>query len=64
MLSGSSHGALRELVAVAGIAKEMKVVQIAFNILPDGHGVHIGYQQIHYRMIFNVKIETFNKKPD
>ena len=28
------------------IAKEMKEVCIAYNILPDGHSVPIGYQKI------------------
>ncbi len=37
------------------IAKEMKEVRIAFNILPDGRSVPIGYQKIPCHMIFDVK---------
>ncbi len=32
------------------IAKEMKEVRIAFNILPDGHVVRNGYQKIPSKM--------------
>ncbi len=41
------------------IAKEMKEVQIAFNILPDRHSVPIGYQKIPCHMIFDVKMEDY-----
>ncbi len=41
------------------IAKEMKEVRIAFNILPDGRSAPIGYQKIACHMIFDVKIEDF-----
>jgi hypothetical protein len=41
------------------IAKEMKEVCIAFNILPDGHSTPIGYQKIPRHMIFDVKMEDF-----
>jgi hypothetical protein len=41
------------------IAKEMKEVDIAFNILPDGRFAPIGYQKILCHMIFDVKIENF-----
>ena len=41
------------------IAKEMKEVCIAFNILPDGHSAPIGYQKISCHMIFDVKMEDF-----
>ncbi len=41
------------------IAKEMKEVCIAFNILPDGRSVPIGYQKIPCHMIFDVKMEDF-----
>jgi hypothetical protein len=44
------------------IAKEMKEVCIAFNILPDGHSAPIGYQKIPCHMIFDVKIEDFRQK--
>jgi hypothetical protein len=44
------------------IAKEMKEVCIAFNILPDGHSVPIGYQKIPCHMIFDVKLEDFRQK--
>ncbi len=44
------------------IAKEMKEVCIAFNILPDGHSAPIGYQKIHCHMIFDVKMEDFRQK--
>jgi hypothetical protein len=41
------------------ITKEMKEVRIAFNILPDGQSVPIGYQKILCHMIFDVKMEDF-----
>jgi hypothetical protein len=44
------------------IAKEMKEVCIAFNILPDGHSAPIGYQKIPCHMIFDVKMEDFQQK--
>jgi hypothetical protein len=44
------------------IAKEMKKVCIAFNILPDGHSAPIGYQKIPCHMIFDVKMEDFRQK--
>jgi hypothetical protein len=44
------------------IAKEMKEVHIAFNILPDGHSAPIGYQNIPCHMIFDVKMEDFRQK--
>jgi hypothetical protein len=44
------------------IAKEMKQVCIAFNILPDGHSTPIGYQKIPCHMIFDVKMEDFRQK--
>jgi hypothetical protein len=47
---------------VDAIAKEMKEVCIAFNILPDGHYKPIGYQKIPCHMIFDVKMEDFRQK--
>jgi hypothetical protein len=44
------------------IAKEMKEVCIAFNILPDGQSAPIGYQKIPCHMIFDVKMEDFQQK--
>ncbi len=44
------------------IAKEMKEVCIAFNILPDGHSASIGFQKIPCHMIFDVKMEDFRQK--
>ncbi len=41
------------------IAKEMKEVRIAFNILHDGRSVPIGYQKIPCHMIFDVKMKDF-----
>jgi hypothetical protein len=41
------------------IAKEMKEVCIAFNILPDVSSALIGYQKIPCHMIFDMKIEDF-----
>jgi hypothetical protein len=41
------------------IAKEMREVRIAFNILLDGHSAPIGYQKIPCHMIFDVKMEDF-----
>jgi hypothetical protein len=44
------------------IAKEMKEVCIAFNILLDGCSAPIGYQKIPCHMIFDVKMEDFRQK--
>ncbi len=44
---------------VDAIAKEMKEVRIAFNILPGGQSAPIGYQKIPCHMIFDMKIEDF-----
>jgi hypothetical protein len=44
------------------IAKEMREVRIAFNILPDGSSAPIGYQKIPCHMIFDVKTEDFRQK--
>jgi hypothetical protein len=44
---------------VDAIAKEMKEVCIAFNILPDGQSAPIGYQKIPCHMIFDMKMEDF-----
>ncbi len=44
------------------IAKEMKEVHIAFNILPDGQSAPIGYQKILCHMIFDMKMEDFQQK--
>ena len=41
------------------IAKEMKEVCIAFNILPDGRSAPIGYQKFPWHMIFDEKMEDF-----
>ncbi len=41
------------------MAKEMKEVRIAFNILPDGRSAQIGYQKIPCHMIFDLKMEDF-----
>ncbi len=46
---------------VDAIAKEMKEVCIAFNILPDGHSAPIGYQKIPCHMIFDMKMEDFRQ---
>jgi hypothetical protein len=44
------------------IAKEMKEVHIAFNILSDGQSAIIGYQKIPCHMIFDVEMEDFRQK--
>jgi hypothetical protein len=44
---------------VDAIAKEMKEVRIAFNILPDDRSAPIGYQKIPCHMILDVKMEDF-----
>ncbi len=41
------------------IAKEMREVRIAFNILPDGSSAPIGSQKIPCHVIFDVKMEDF-----
>ncbi len=47
---------------VDAIAKEIKEVCIAFNILPDGHSMPNGYQKIPCHMKFDVKMEDFRQK--
>jgi hypothetical protein len=47
---------------VDAIAKEMREVRIALNILPDGRSVPIGYQKIPCYMIFDMKMEDFQQK--
>jgi hypothetical protein len=47
---------------VDAIAKEMKEVCTAFNIIPGGHSLPIGYQKIPCHMIFDVKMEDFRQK--
>ncbi len=44
------------------IAKEIREVHIAFNILPGGGSAPIGYQKILCHMIFDVKMEDFRQK--
>ena len=44
------------------IAKEMMNVRAAFHILPDGERAPNGYQRIHCHMIFDVKMENFQRK--
>lgn len=44
------------------IAKEMKNVRVAFNILPDGSRAPVGHQKIRCHMIFDVKMEDFRRK--
>ncbi len=44
------------------IAKEMREVRIAFNILPDGCSAPIGYQKIPCHMVFDIKMEDFRQK--
>jgi hypothetical protein len=41
------------------IAKEMREVRVAFNILHDGGSASIGYQKIPCHMIFDIKMEDF-----
>jgi hypothetical protein len=44
------------------IAKEMKEVRKAFEILPDGQNAPIGYQKIPCHLGFYVKMEDFKRK--
>jgi hypothetical protein len=44
------------------IAKEMKDVRVAFNILPDGQSAPIGYQKLPCHMTFDVKMQDFCRK--
>ena len=44
------------------IAKEIKNVKIAFDIMPDGDRLLNGYKQIPCHMIFDVKMEYFRRK--
>ena len=44
------------------IAKEMKNVRVAFQILDENEEVPIGYKFIRCHMIFDVKMEDFRRK--
>ena len=44
------------------IAKEMKNLRAAFHILPDGEWAPNGFQRIHCHMVFDVKMENFQRK--
>ena len=44
------------------IAKEMKDVRVAFDILPDGDRIPQGFQFVKCHMIFDVKMEDFRRK--
>ena len=44
------------------IAKEMKNVKVAFDILPNGEQAPRNYTQIRCHMIFDVKMEDFRRK--
>jgi hypothetical protein len=44
------------------IAKEMKDVCVAFKILLNGQSAPIGYQRIPCHMIFDIKMEDFQRK--
>lgn len=44
------------------IAKEMKNVKVAFDILPDGCSAPNGYQFVKCHLIFDVKMEDFRRK--
>jgi hypothetical protein len=44
------------------VTKEMKNVRIAFKILNDDDAIPPTYQEIRYRMIFDVKMEDFQGK--
>jgi hypothetical protein len=44
------------------ISKEIKNVQVAFKILPDGQPARIGHQKIPCHMVFDIKKEDFRQK--
>lgn len=44
------------------IAKEMKNVRVAFEILGDGTKVPVGHQRINCHMVFDIKMEDFRRK--
>jgi len=44
------------------IAKEMKNIRVAYDILPEGKEVPIGYQHVRCHWIFSIKIEDFKRK--
>ena len=44
------------------IAKEMKDVRPAFEILPNGQRAQRDYQYVHCHMIFTIKMEDFRRK--
>ena len=44
------------------LAKEMKNVKVAFEVLEDGKNAPIGYQFINCHMVFNIKLDGFKCK--
>ena len=46
------------------ISKEMKNVQVAFDILKDGDRAPIGHKQINCHLIYDVKWRTSGTKID
>jgi hypothetical protein len=44
------------------IARETREVRKAFEILPEGQNVPVGYQKIPCHMVFDVKMEDFKRK--
>jgi hypothetical protein len=44
------------------IAREMREVRKAFEIIPDGQTAPVGYQKIPCHMVFEIKMEDFKRK--
>ena len=44
------------------IAKEMKNVRVAFEILPEGERAPNGFQHVRCHMVFDIKMEDFKRK--
>ena len=44
------------------IAKEVKNIRVAFNVVPDGHHIPQNYQFSHCHMIFDMKMEDSRRK--
>jgi hypothetical protein len=44
------------------IKKEMNDVMVTFQLLEDDEGVSVGYQYVQCHLVFDVQIESFQRK--
>ena len=44
------------------MAKELKNVRVAFDMLPEGESAPIGYQFVKCHLVFDIKMEDFRRK--